>query len=76
MHIHAKILLSNAEALTTQLYFDDDLTDEVYRGAPYSARPGRSTRNDDDGIFRSGPTLAVSKDGDGYLGLITPAVSR
>ena len=76
VHIHAKVHLSNAEALTTQLYFDDAVTDAAFRAAPYSARPDRRTRNDDDGIYRSQTTLTVSEDGDGYLGLITLAVRR
>lgn len=71
VHIHAKVQLSNAEALTTQLYFDDGLTDTVYEAAPYSARPSRTTRNDGDGIYRNATTLTVSKDDVGYLGLIT-----
>jgi protocatechuate 3,4-dioxygenase beta subunit len=76
VHIHAKVHLSNAEALTTQLYFDDAVTDAAYRAAPYSSRPNRSTRNDDDGIYRPQTTLTVSEDGDGFLGLITLAVRR
>ena len=76
VHIHAKVHLSNAEALTTQLYFDDEVTDAAFRAVPYSSRPNRSTRNDDDGIYRSEATLTVSEDGAGYLGLITLAVRR
>jgi protocatechuate 3,4-dioxygenase beta subunit len=75
VHIHAKVQLTNREALTTQLYFDDKVSDEVYAKAPYSARHGRRTLNADDGIYRSQTTLTVSKDGDGYLGLITMGVS-
>lgn len=76
VHIHAKVHLSNAEVLTTQLYFDDGVTDAVYRAAPYSSRPDRTTRNDDDGIYRPETTLTVSEDGDGRLGLLTLAVRR
>ena len=76
VHIHAKVQLSNAEALTTQLYFDDTLTDTVFRRAPYSSRPDRTTRNDDDNIYRRETTLTVSEDGDGHLALVTLGVRR
>jgi len=76
VHIHAKIALSNAELLTTQLYFDASTTTEVYAAAPYSAHPGPDTSNDNDNIYRRETTLTVTKDGEGYLGLITVGVAR
>jgi len=75
VHIHAKVQLTNAKALTAQLYFDDKLTDEVYAKAPYSSHQGGRTLNGDDNIYRSGTTLTVSKETDGYLGLITMGIS-
>lgn len=39
---------------TSQLYFDDALTDRVHAAAPYAASGQRTTRNRDDGIFRRG----------------------
>lgn len=74
VHIHAKVILSNRELLTTQLYFDDALTTAVYRAAPYSSHAGARTLNTSDGIYRKETTLTVSKDGDGYLGLISIGV--
>lgn len=76
VHIHAKVLISNRDVLTTQLYFDDELTDTVYAAPPYNRRPNRDSRNDSDGIFDDRTILTVSKDGDGYLGLITIGVRR
>lgn len=75
VHIHAKVQVSNAKALTTQLYFDDKLSQEVFATAPYNQRSGRRTLNADDNIYRSETTLSVSKEGAGYLGLITMGVS-
>lgn len=75
VHIHAKVGVSNDTVLTTQLYFDDAVTDEVFRSEPYASRGERDTRNGDDGFSRGGPVLTVSKDGDGYLGLMTIGVS-
>jgi len=74
VHIHAKVQLSNRELLTTQLYFDDDLTDEVFSRAPYNGQGDRSTRNDGDGIFRPEAVLTVSEQGDGYLAVMTMGV--
>ncbi len=76
VHIHAKVLVSNRDVLTTQLYFDDELTDTVYTAAPYRSRPNRDQRNASDGIFDERTVLTVSKDGDGYLGLINIGVRR
>ena len=76
VHIHAKVLVSNRDVLTTQLYFDDALTDTVYRDAPYNRRPNRDSRNESDGIFDERTVLTVRRDGDGYLGLITIGVRR
>ncbi|MDP8974803.1 MAG: protocatechuate dioxygenase [Actinomycetota bacterium] len=76
VHIHAKVQLTNSKALTTQLYFDDKVSDVVYAKLPYSDRQGRRTLNGDDDIYRRETTLTVSEEGDGYLGLITLGVSR
>ncbi len=75
VHIHAKVQLTNSKVLTTQLYFDDKLTDEVYAKAPYSAHQGRRTLNTSDGIYRRETTLTVTEEGDGYLGLISMGIS-
>ena len=70
VHIHAKVFISSREVLTTQLYFDEALNRAVYASAPYTAHAGRDTFNHDDSIFSDQAILTVSKDGDGYLGLI------
>jgi protocatechuate 3,4-dioxygenase beta subunit len=52
-HIHVKVLLANRTAVTSQLYFDDAVSDEVYASIePYAVRgnSGR-TRNANDGIY-------------------------
>ncbi len=56
MHIHAKVHIGNAEVLTTQLYFDDDLSDEVFASDPYAEHEGRRTTNAEDGIYADGPS--------------------
>ncbi len=71
VHIHFKIR-SAPEAdpgfeFTSQLYFDDDLTDRIHALDPYSEK-GRRTRNADDGIYSRGGdqlTLDTTRRGEG-----------
>jgi protocatechuate 3,4-dioxygenase beta subunit len=80
VHIHAKVHLGGNVVHTGQLYFPDTLTDKVYRKAPYSARPGRTTRNANDSVFVNGgknSLLSVRADGaGGYVASITMGVVR
>ena len=52
VHIHFKIRAQGQE-FTSQIYFDEAVTDRVYALPPY-ARSGRRLSNDGDGLFRSG----------------------
>jgi protocatechuate 3,4-dioxygenase beta subunit len=70
-HIHAKVHLDSATVLTTQLFFDDDLSTRVYEGSAYSGRGQRDQFNGSDGIFDSSLVVAAKRDGDGYLGAMT-----
>jgi protocatechuate 3,4-dioxygenase beta subunit len=71
VHIHAKVHLDRRTALTTQLYFDDAISDAVYRGAAYATRGERSQLNESDGIYDESLLLTLERSGDGYLGLMT-----
>ena len=61
VHIHVKVHVGGNVVHTGQLYFSDALTDKVYKRAPYSSRPDRTTRNADDMIFRSGGARSLLK---------------
>ena len=71
VHIHFKIR-SQPEAdpgfeFTSQLYFDDDLTDRIHAMEPYSEKGQRTLRNAGDGIYTGGGTqltLDVAEEGD------------
>jgi hypothetical protein len=80
VHIHVKVHVGGNVVHTGQLYFVDALTDKVYRRAPYSSRPNRTTRNADDMIFRSGGArslLKVKRNATGlYVAAITMGVRR
>ena len=73
VHIHFKIRTDPSSKagyeFTSQLYFDDSLTDHVYMLPPYSSRGRRMMRNEEDFIFRRGGKqlmLVLVRDGPGY----------
>jgi protocatechuate 3,4-dioxygenase beta subunit len=79
VHIHVKVWVGGDDVHTGQLFFSDTLTDTVYKRAPYSRRPDRTTRNTQDGIYSSGgrqSLLRMRRNGSGYIGSITMGVNR
>jgi hypothetical protein len=73
VHVHFKVRTSPAGAqayeFTSQLYFDEPLTDRVHSRDPYATHSGQRTRNESDGIFRNGGQqlmLPVTEAADGY----------
>jgi protocatechuate 3,4-dioxygenase beta subunit len=80
VHLHFKIrTLFPDSDFTSQLYFDDVVTDEVMLRAPYDARGPRSTLNSGDGIFLSGGSdlvLVAEPEGDGYVATFDVGVIR
>jgi protocatechuate 3,4-dioxygenase beta subunit len=68
VHIHFKIRVNNYE-FTSQLFFDDTFTDQVYLQELYAQKGERNPRNDGDNIYRNGGSqlmLNVTPDGAGY----------
>jgi protocatechuate 3,4-dioxygenase beta subunit len=68
VHIHFKIRVDNSE-FTSQLFFDDAFTDQVYLQQPYAQRGERNPRNNGDSIYNDGGSqlmLNVTPDGAGY----------
>ncbi len=68
-HIHFKIRTSAGHEFTSQLFFDDSLTDVVHAKAPYASKGKRTLRNAGDNIYTSGGDqllLAMTPSGDGY----------
>lgn len=73
VHIHVKIRTEpqtkRGYEFTSQMYFDDGLTDRVHADQPYAAKGRRNARNQDDRIFRRGGDqlmLAPTATADGY----------
>jgi protocatechuate 3,4-dioxygenase beta subunit len=53
VHIHFKIRIKGYE-FTSQLFFDDSLSDQVFAQMPYSQKGQRTTKNQNDGIYQNG----------------------
>ncbi|MDQ3852797.1 MAG: intradiol ring-cleavage dioxygenase [Thermoproteota archaeon] len=85
VHLHFKIRMFEGSEksleFTSQLYFNDTLTDQVYSHPPYSDRGPRDVRNNQDGIFNGASTdglvqsnagehlmLNLTQQDQGYLG--------
>jgi protocatechuate 3,4-dioxygenase beta subunit len=72
IHIHFTIRLNGRESVTSQLYFEEALTEEILAQGVYKARGKASTTNSTDFIFLSGGTpeqivLSTAKRSDGVL---------
>lgn len=72
IHVHFKLRTDPSAAValefTSQLYFDDALSDVVFTAEPYASRGERTVRNAADGIYQNSGSqllLAVVEDGAG-----------
>ncbi len=81
VHIHLRVrTYSGSQALdqfTSQLYFDDSVTDQAFTQAPYNTRGTRNTRNTNDNIY-NGQTrtlLTLTQTAAGYSAHINVGVS-
>jgi protocatechuate 3,4-dioxygenase beta subunit len=73
VHIHVKVRTPpvgrRRYEFTSQMYFDDGLSDRVHDNAPYVTKGKRNARNEDDRIFRRGGDqlmLVPTRTADGY----------
>ncbi len=73
VHIHFKVRTTTpantSYEFTSQLFFDDSLTDQVYTQMPYASKGRRDTRNSNDGIYATGGDqllLAPTQTAQGY----------
>src|SRR6476620_12260578 len=73
VHIHIKVRAAagakRAFEFTSQMYFEDSLSDRIYAAPPYATKGKRTARNQDDRIFRRGGehlVLAPAQTADGY----------
>jgi protocatechuate 3,4-dioxygenase beta subunit len=74
-HLHLKVHLAESTVLTTQLFFDDTVSDAVYAGAdPYRQHATRDTRNDRDAFYSDTGLLRLAPAPDGWLAALTLGV--
>ena len=84
VHIHVKVRTAGDKRtfeFTSQMYFQDSLSDRIHGDLPYATKGKRTARNQDDRIFRRGGEqliLAPTQTADGYaatfaVGLQLPA---
>lgn len=69
VHIHFKVHDSTAEdskVFTSQLFFDDALTDQVFSQPPYAAKGQRDTLNSTDDIYQDLLLLTTTQTDQGY----------
>jgi protocatechuate 3,4-dioxygenase beta subunit len=75
VHLHLKVHLAETTVLTTQLFFDDTVSDTVHSTAdPYRQHPGRDTRNPRDAFYSPTALLTTAPAADGWLAAITLGV--
>jgi protocatechuate 3,4-dioxygenase beta subunit len=81
VHIHFKIRTSPGASsgleFTSQMFFDESLTDTVHAQAPYSTKGRRDTSNASDGIYRGGGSqllFPLTQSGNGYSGTFNASV--
>jgi protocatechuate 3,4-dioxygenase beta subunit len=78
VHIHFKIRTAQGQEFTSQIYFDDALTDRVHAQPPYAPRGLRRLRNEADGLYRNGGrqlTVTPTPSGPGYATAFDLALS-
>lgn len=73
VHIHFKVRTDGTSGqgyeFTSQLYFDDSITDEVHNQIPYASKGQRTEKNADDRIFTDGDEqmlLKLTNNGQSY----------
>ncbi len=79
-HIHVKVYLSGNVVHTGQLFFNESISNAVYKRTPYSSHGLADTPNASDSIYRNGGSRSMLKlkravSGSGYVGAITMGVS-
>jgi len=79
IHIHFKVRTTPDSAsgyeFTSQMFFDESITDAVLARAPYNQKGSPDTRNARDNIFNPDLIVPLTTEGDGYSGALHIDVS-
>lgn len=74
-HLHLEVHLEGATVLTTQLFFDDAVSDAGFAGNPaYQQHGRRDTRNGTDAFYSRSAQLTLRQDGARWLGALVLGV--
>lgn len=65
VHIHFKVRPDASAVFTSQLFFDDALSDRIFAQAPYAAKGRRNTVNRTDGIYQEFLLLTAAETAEG-----------
>jgi protocatechuate 3,4-dioxygenase beta subunit len=80
VHIHVAARLPMGRRAVSQLYFPDELTDQVFARPPYAGRPPRDTTNTTDSIFVDGGARTMLRltgnPGDRLTGVLCLAIEH
>ena len=67
VHIHFKVRPNETQAFTSQLFFDDTLSQQVFANEPYAVRGSTpDTLNSTDNIYQELLLLTTTQSGEGY----------
>ena len=76
VHIHVKVHIDRKTVLTTQLFFDDTLSDTINADvSPYNEHKNRDTYNDTDKIFTKEGLVKAEYDGTKVLAAINIGIA-
>jgi protocatechuate 3,4-dioxygenase beta subunit len=66
VHIHFKVHPTTSSVFTSQLFFDEALTDQVQAQPPYASKGRRDTLNSTDNIYQELLLLTTNRTDQGY----------
>ena len=77
VHIHFKVRPDERSEFTSQLFFDDTLSTQVFSQAPYaSGGTEPDTPNREDNIYKEELLLTITKSGEGYAATFPIGIDR
>lgn len=69
VHIHFKVHPDESKVFTSQLFFDEALTDQVFMQEPYASKGQRNTLNSTDNIYDDLLLLTATQTDQGYAAM-------
>ncbi len=76
VHIHFKVRPDESSEFTSQLFFDDALSNQVFTQEPYASRGQLDTPNSTDGIYQEELLLTVTESGEGFAATFPIGIDR